>query len=90
MDFVVRKDSPYRQEEFARRRVIVVDGTPISIVAPEDLLLSKLGWAKESRSEVQLQDARNLVACVSEMDWPYVERWASELTVTELFREVRR
>lgn len=68
---------------------MVIDGVTIQLVAAEDLLLSKLEWARESRSEVQVEDVRNLIACVPELDWPYVERWAPELGVEELLREVR-
>lgn len=42
VDCVVRKDSAYRQKEFSRRRRVIVDGEPVTIVAPEDLILSKL------------------------------------------------
>lgn len=90
VDFVVRKETVYRREEFARRRSVVVDDTTIWIVSPEDLLLSKLEWAKESGSAVQVEDARNLIASVQNMDWAYVERWAWELTVGPLLRDVRR
>ncbi|MFN2433244.1 MAG: hypothetical protein ABR599_10620 [Gemmatimonadota bacterium] len=89
VDFIVRKDSPYRREEFARRRRVRVDGTPIVLVAAEDLLLSKLASAKESRSEIQLADACILAESVREIDWPYIERWAASLTLTELLAEVR-
>jgi hypothetical protein len=89
IDFIVRKDSPYRRLEFERRRSVTVDGHAIWVVAPEDLLLSKLVWAKPSRSELQLRDARNLIACTPDLDWPYVERWAEDLTVTDLLAEIR-
>jgi hypothetical protein len=89
VDLIVRKESPYRRTEFARRRQVQIDGGSVSIVAPEDLLLSKLSWAKESRSELQLKDARNLIACAADLDWPYVERWAADLGVTLLLAEVR-
>ncbi len=59
------------------------------LVAAEDLLLSKLVWAAESHSEMQLHDVRNLVRSVTDLDWTYIERWAEELTVGELLREVR-
>ena len=45
--------------------------------------------AAESRSEIQLQDVRNLIRSVAHLDWTYIERWADELTVGELLREVR-
>ena len=89
VDFIVRKDTPYRRVEFERRRPITVDGQTIWVVSPEDLVLSKLAWAKPSHSEVQLRDVRNLIACAADLDWPYVERWAKDLTVSELLAQVR-
>ena len=47
-DFVVRKDQPYRKTEFDRRRTVSVEGKNFSVVTAEDLLLSKLHWAKMS------------------------------------------
>ncbi len=89
VDCMVRKDTPYRQEEFARRITVEIDGVTMWLVTAEDLLLSKLVWAAESRSEIQLQDVRNLIRSVEHLDWTYIERWATELTLGELLREVR-
>ena len=89
VDFIVQKDTPYRREEFARRFAAEIDGVTLWLVTAEDLLLSKLVWAAESRSEIQLQDVRNLIRSVAHLDWTYIERWATELTVSELLREVR-
>ena len=47
VDFVIRKDSVYRREEFSRRRRASIGGHEFAIVAPEDLVLSKLEWAKD-------------------------------------------
>lgn len=52
-------------------------------------MLSKLAWAAESRSEIQLQDVRNLIRSVVRLDWTYRERWATELMLRELLCEVR-
>lgn len=90
VDFIVRQDSPYRRTEFERRRRVQLAGFEIWIVSAEDLLLSKLAWAKPSRSEFQLTDVRNLTNAVADLDWPYVERWAAELDVADLLAEVRR
>ena len=89
VDFVVRKDLPYRREEFRRRRHVEIDGHPLWIVSPEDLVLSKLAWAKTSRSEMQLRDVRQLLASVRPLDQAYLDRWAADLTVTDLLREMR-
>lgn len=89
VDLVVRKDEPYRREEFSRRTRVSVDDLSFFIVAPEDLLLSKLAWAKDSHSEMQLGDVRNLIRAASGLDWPYIEKWAATLGVMDLLSEVR-
>jgi hypothetical protein len=89
VDFVVRKSRPYRVEEFGRRRRVLIDGRSMWMVSPEDLVLSKLVWAKDSRSELQLSDVRQIIGAQPALDWPYVERWAEELRVLGLLGEVR-
>ncbi len=88
VDFVVRKGSDYRRTEFSRRRRVSVEGQPLFIVAPEDLIISKLEWARESRSDVQLADVRNLLASVAELDREYLARWITRLGLEALYREV--
>ena len=89
VDFVVRKDSEYRREEFARRRRVEVEGQPLWIVTPEDLVISKLDWARDTRSEVQLADVRSLLASVPDLDEAYLARWTARLDLDALYREIR-
>lgn len=89
VDCVVRKDTEYRREEFARRRRVDIAGQPVSIVAPEDLVISKLDWARDTRSGVQLADVRSLLASVPGLDEPYLARWTGRLGLATLYREVR-
>jgi hypothetical protein len=88
VDFVVRKDTPYRRRELARRKKTPIDGRDIYVVSPEDLILSKLEWAKDSHSEVQLNDVRNLLKNVKQLNRRYLIRWAKALGVERLYREV--
>jgi hypothetical protein len=89
VDFVVRKADAYRAAEFERRRQGRVDDAELWIV-PEDLVLSKLLWAKDSRSELQLNDVRSgLRVQHGAIDWPYLEGWAERLTVAGLLQEVQ-
>ena len=74
--------------EFERRRTVSVEGKKLTVVTAEDLLLSKLHWAKDSRSEVQLGDVRNLMSSEPNLDWPYIRQWAEKLGVIDLLREV--
>lgn len=90
VDFIIRKDTEYRREEFARRQSVLIEGQEVFFVAPEDLILSKLDWAKESRSEIQLKDVRNIIDAVPNLDQDYLASWAGRLELEELYREVNR
>jgi hypothetical protein len=89
IDFIVRKNAPYRQQEFLRRQQVKVDSFKAWIVSAEDLLLSKLVWAKESQSEMQLNDVRNLIASVHNLDWIYMNHWATELALTDMLNKMK-
>lgn len=87
VDIIVRKDEPYRHVEFGRRAAVELPGFRAWIVSKEDLILSKLWWARESRSELQLRDVRNLLA--TGVDAVYLSQWADELEVAGLLREIQ-
>src|SRR5205085_2997722 len=54
LDCIILKHDEYRREEFARRQRITIGDFQTWIVTREDLILSKLYWARNSRSELQL------------------------------------
>ena len=87
VDCIVRKSSEYRQLEFERRKRITINGMSIYIVSKEDLILSKLFWAKASHSEFQLRDVRNLMA--TGYDREYVNKWKDSLGVDNLLNELK-
>lgn len=89
IDIIVRKDTPFRAEEFRRRRQVEISGVPMWVVSAEDLILSKLEWARGSRSELQLRDVRNVIAAQPTLDWAYVGAWAERLSMLDLLNEVR-
>ncbi|HUJ10235.1 MAG TPA: hypothetical protein VL171_09430 [Verrucomicrobiae bacterium] len=86
VDCIVRKHTDYRLEEFNRRQRIRIEDFETWIVSKEDLILSKLFWAKDSHSEVQLRDVKNLI--MTGCDRAYIERWTAELDVANLWHEV--
>ena len=85
VDFIVRSNDPYRQAEFSRRILLDLPGFHVWAASREDLILSKLVWAKDSGSELQLRDVKNLLA--GETDRNYLEEWAGRLTVSGLLKE---
>jgi predicted nucleotidyltransferase len=85
VDCIVRKNTEYRRLEFERRRQVQVDSIKIWIVSKEDLIISKLYWAKDSHSEFQLRDVKNLLK--SDYDAAYLETWTNKLELDELLKE---
>ena len=86
VDCIVRKDSEYRRTEFARQRRGPIEGHDLAMVAPEDLIISKLDWMRETRSEVQLADVRNLLRSVPDLDKHYLAHWTERLGLGALYR----
>jgi len=86
IDFMVRKDSEFRKTEFSRRRKVKIGNLEIFIVSIEDLVLSKLIWAKDSHSEIQLKDVKNLLG--EKVDTEYIKKWADALLINNLLNEV--
>ena len=85
VDCIVRKNTPYRRAEFDRRQRIAIEDFSIWIVSKEDLIISKLWWAKDSHSEQQLRDVKNLASTTCDAD--YIERWTKELGLLNLWQE---
>jgi hypothetical protein len=73
LDLIVRKDEPFRRHEFERRVRVRLAGFDTWIATREDLILSKLAWARPSGSELQLRDVRALLA--GGADLGYLRRW---------------
>ena len=87
VDCIVLKNDEYRREEFARRRKVNLGDFETWIVSREDLIISKLFWARDSKSELQLRDVKNLLA--ADCDNDYLSSRAEKLGVKDLLNEVR-
>lgn len=86
IDLIPRKDTSYRRAEFQRRRKVELAGISLWIVSVEDLILSKLEWSRESRSEQQRRDIGLLLEVP--LDRAYLDEWAGELGLEGLLKEV--
>lgn len=88
VDLIVRKDSEYRQVEFGRRKPVELAGVSTWITSREDLILSKLVWARDAGSELQKRDVKTLID--DSVDRPYLREWSAKLGVVDLLEEVSR
>src|SRR3989344_4591142 len=73
-DFYVAGDTPIHKLELKRRIHVDVAGQKVYFLAPEDLILSKLRWYKESRSDKQMEDIESVIARQQELDWDYLKK----------------
>jgi len=88
IDCVLPKPDEFQKNAFARREKTDYYGREIYVIGKEDLIISKLWWARDSRSEMQLRDVKNLMR--AGFDLAYVEKWTNQLGVTDLFSQCRR
>ena len=86
VDLIVRKAAPFRRLEFSRRQAIDLAGIQTWIVSREDLILSKLVWARDGDSELQRRDVRALLDDTA--DSAYLREWAAKLGVAALLEEL--
>ncbi len=82
IDFIIRKSRPFSLEEFERRREAELLGTTLYVASAEDVVLSKLEWAKMTESDRQLNDVAGILRTQGEdLDLAYVGRWIAALAL---------
>ncbi len=86
VDFFIRKNQEYRIVEFNKRKKKQLEDQEISVVALEDLIISKLCWAKDSFSEMQIKDIVSLLDL--DFDRDYVKEWSTRLGLDEILGRV--
>lgn len=87
IDCVIRKDDEFQKIAFSHRRRVNFSGFEVWIISKEDLILSKLNWAKKTRSEMQMRDVAGIIRNGYDVD--YVEDWAKKLSIEDLLKECR-
>jgi hypothetical protein len=73
-------DDAFSHSRLARVVRADVLGVPTWVATAEDVVLAKLRWRLESRSEVQWRDCVE-IAAVHPLDEQYLRRWAGALGV---------
>ena len=86
VDISVLTDTAYHRE-LMRRRVKVTHretGDVVWVVSPEDIVLMKLVWRVDSRSEKQWRNALSVVKVQGhQLDWSYLREWAGRFGVVD-------
>lgn len=83
VDFWLAGPDPFDHEMLRRRVPVALFGEHAWVATAEDVILHKLLWNRISPSDRQMGDAAGVVAVQAErLDKGYLQRWASELSVT--------
>jgi hypothetical protein len=84
VDFIIKQPTPFDASRFARRGVVDIAGVLLQTASPEDILITKLWWAKLGESERQIYDAAGIIQVQgTNLDLEYVERWVAVLELEQ-------
>jgi hypothetical protein len=87
VDFIVRKDRAFSELELNRRTMVEIAGVTLYAATPEDVLLSKLEWAKGAESERQIDDAAGIIRVQgNNLDVGYIQQWVADLGLEHQWR----
>ncbi|MBI4067094.1 hypothetical protein HY407_01825 [Candidatus Gottesmanbacteria bacterium] len=88
-DFWLSPSGEFKRK-FQRKREILVDRQKVSLISPEDLILNKLLWCKDIKSERHMRDCAGIWKVQKgNLDINYIKDWAKKLRVEELLEEIK-
>ncbi|MBI2041963.1 MAG: hypothetical protein HYT20_03015 [Candidatus Nealsonbacteria bacterium] len=87
VDFWLSKKDSFRTMEFKRRLKKKIFDKYIYIISPEDLILEKLLWIKESRSDKHIEDIKSIIE-ISKPDLNYIKGWAKKTSTYDILEEI--
>lgn len=84
VDFIIKQPTPFDASRFSRRGAVEIAGLLLDTASAEDILITKLWWAKAGQSERQINDAAGIIQVQHEkLDREYVERWVAVLELEQ-------
>jgi hypothetical protein len=91
IDLIIRKSRAFSQEEFRRRQRVHLHDVPLFVASAEDVVISKLEWAKLAQSRRQIEDAAAILRVRWDaLDHSYLAKWIAELDLQKEWDAARR
>jgi len=90
VDFFVLANNPYNKLKIKRATLQDVVGVAKAyFVSPEDLILSKLSWGKESDSWKQREDVKTILENPNiKLDLKYLRNWSEKQGTIEILEDI--
>ena len=90
VDFIIKQSIPFDRSRFARRGIVDIAGVHLYTASPEDILVTKLWWAKLGESERQIRDAAGIIQVQGDaLDLEYVKTWVGMLELERQWAAAR-
>jgi len=83
IDIALLKPTNFHRQAFKHRERTSFWDIDLWSIRRDDLIISKLYWAKDSRSERQMRDVVSVM--MNGFDADYIKSWVTELGVLDLF-----
>ncbi|MEK7635696.1 MAG: DUF6036 family nucleotidyltransferase [Patescibacteria group bacterium] len=80
-------NNKYEAGRFQRKIIRNMLGIKVNVISPEDLILIKLQWYKNSGSTRHLEDAESILK-ITEVDLEYIKDWAEQQTTKEILENL--
>jgi len=92
VDAIISKNDDFDRSRFSRIKKLDVSGTRSAhFASPEDVIIKKLEYFKQGRSEKHLRDIASMLKISSDLiDCAYISSWAKKLTVNEIWEDLQK
>lgn len=91
IDFWPIKNNIFEKNKFKKSKEFTFNNQKIKVVSPEDLILTKLLWCKEIKSERHLRDCIGIMKVQGDkLDMNYLIQWANTLKIKDLLKKAVR
>jgi len=91
IDFWMLQDDDYDRERFGRRQKHTIFGEDFFLSSPEDVIIKKLLWFKDTDLDKHFDDALGVLQIQgSTLDFNYIGLWAKKLSILNLWKKLRK
>jgi hypothetical protein len=91
IDIIFQKSGAFHQQAFSRRKAAQIEGVDVFALTPEDVIISKLEWARMGESSRQLEDVAGVLKVQKDkLDFSYIQKWVQDLSLIAQWSQAQK
>lgn len=91
LDFFLLKNEEFDKSRFERKKTLNIFGRPMTFASPEDTILIKLLWYKDTKIEKHLVDAAFVYQIQKRgLDGKYLDFWTKKQKTMKLLKQLKK